>query len=127
MADTPEEAVALHVKAVGDTREIKMADTIHLPFQHYSAGAEWVFQWNTPEDVPDYMEMLDPKWAGTSCKLKDLQVICASDRKIAYRVLATRFHADGTPMQDFEAIYSVLKKGEDWRVVNRNPINVFPA
>ena len=127
MADTPEEAVALHVKAVGDTREIKMADTIHLPFQHYSAGAEWVFQWNTLEDVPDYMEMLDPKWTGTSCKLKDLQVICASDRKIAYRVLATRFHADGTPMQDFEAIYSVLKKGEDWRVVNRNPINVFPA
>jgi hypothetical protein len=78
MARTPEEAVALHVKAIGDTKEIKMAD----------AGSE---------------------------------------HKIAYRVLATRFHADGTPMQGFEAIYSVLKMDEDWRVVNRNPINVFPA
>lgn len=127
MANTPEEAIALHVKAIGDTREIKMADTIYLPFQHYSAGAEWVFQWDTLEDVPEYMEMLDPKWAGTSCELKELHFIAASDRKAAYRVLATRFHADGTPMQDFEAIYCVLKKSDGWRVVNRNPINVFPA
>lgn len=127
MARTPEEAVALHVKAIGDTKEIKMADTIHLPFQHYSARAEWVFQWDTPDDVPEYMEMLDPKWTGSSCLLKELQRLAGSEHKIAYRVLATRFHADGTPMQGFEAIYSVLKMDEDWRIVNRNPINVFPA
>ena len=127
MPSTPEEAVALHVKAIGDTREVKMKDTIHLPFQHYSARAEWVFQWNTPDDVPEYMEMLDPKWAGTSCALKNITLIAKSEHKAAFLVLATRFRADGRAMQDFQAIYSVLNKDGDWRVVNRNLINVYSA
>ena len=84
-------------------------------------------QWNRPEDVPEYMQMPDPSWAGTYCELDALEPIFASDTKIAYKIEVTRFHADGSVMQTFEAIYTVMKKDGDWRVVQRNPINIFPA
>lgn len=127
MARTPEEAVRAHVRAIGDRKEIKLAETIHLPFQHYSANAEWVFQWNTPEEVPEYMELLDPRWTGTYCELNSLESLLASDQKVVYKVNVTRFRAEGPAMQTFEAIYSALNKDGDWRIVQRNPVNVFPA
>ena len=126
MAKTPEEALALHVRAIGDNRVVRMADTIHLPFQHHSTDGKVVFQYDTPDDVPEYMEVWNPGWAGSSCELLESSVILASDVKAAYRVLARRFNADGTPMQDFEAIYTLLIKDGDWRVISRNPINIFP-
>lgn len=126
MAKTPEEALDLHVKAVGDNREVRMADTIHLPFQHHSSDGKVVFQYDKPDDVPEFMEVWNPDWAGSSCKLIESSVLVASEVKAAYRVLARRFKPDGTPLQDFEAIYTILVKDGDWRVVNRNAINVFP-
>ena len=126
MGKTPDEALALHVKAVGDNREVRMADTIHLPFQHHASDGKVVFQYNTPADVPEYMEVWNPSWSGSSCKLIESNLLIASEVKAAYRVLARRFNADGTPLQDFEAIYTVLVRDGDWRVVSRNAINVFP-
>ncbi len=127
MARTPEEAITSHIMAIGDRQEIKLAETIHLPFQHYHPNAERVFQWNRPEEVPEYMQMPDPSWAGTDCELDALEPIFASETKNAYKIEVTRFHADGSVMQTFEAIYTVMKKDGDWRVVQRNPINIFPA
>ena len=127
MAGSAEEAIREHVKAIGDRKEIKLADTIHLPFQHYSANAEWVFQWDSPEDVPEYMELLDPRWSGTYCRLNSAEILAASEKKVVFRVNVTRYKAEASPLQTFEALYTVLQKHGDWRVVHRNPIKVLSA
>ena len=127
MASTPEEAIREQIKAIGDCKEIKLAETIHLPFQHYDAYAERVYQWNRPEEVPEYFQAPALNWAGTYCKLDSLEPVFAGDKKIAFKIEATRFNPDGSVMQTFEAIYTVLNKDGDWRVVQRNPINIFPA
>jgi len=44
MTSTPEEAIREQIKAIGDRKEIKLAEDIHLPFQHYATYAERVFQ-----------------------------------------------------------------------------------
>ena len=126
MPESAEEAVRQHMTAIGDTKEIRLADTIHLPFQHYSADAEWVFPWDGPEQVPEYMELLDPRWAGTHCILNSTELLASSDKKSVFRVNVTRYKVDGSPLQTFEALYTVLEKDGDWRVVHRNPIKVLP-
>ena len=127
MASTPKDAIVEHIKAIGDRQERKLAETIHLPFQHYEPNAVRVFQWNSPEEVPEYIRMPHPSWAGTYCELDSIEPIFASDIKIAYKIEVTRLHADGSVMQTFEAVYTVLNRDGDWRVVQRNPINIFPA
>ena len=126
MASTPEGALSDHFKAIGDRKEIRLADALHLPFQQYGWGVENTFQWSDPGEVPEYATLRD-RYAGSYCELNSFDLIGGNDTKQAYKVSGTLFNSDGSVMQTFKAIYTLLDKDGDWRVVQRNPLNVVPA
>ena len=87
---------------------------------------ENTFQWSDPGEVPEYATHPD-RYAGSYCELNSFDLIGGNDTKQAYKVNGTRLNSDGSVMQTFEAIYTVLSKDGDWRVVQRNPLKVARA
>lgn len=133
MAETPEQALAEQFEAIGDRRAIKTRDAIHLPFVHFGWNPSWtrptptqVYLWTEEDDVPEYMQFPDA-WAGSYCTLDAHELVLGNDFKRAYKVDGTRYYPDGSVMQTFEAIYTVLNVDGDWRVALRNPVNVNVA
>ena len=142
MAETPEQALADHFKAIGDRQEIRIRDALHLPFVHFggglsgraapdgSAGVAWLPQvvlWTTEHEVPEDIA-LPAGWPtelrGTYCTLDAYELVLGNESKRAYKVAGTRYNSDGSEINTFEAIYTVVNVDGDWRVALRNPITV---
>ncbi len=127
MAETPEQALVDHFKAIGDRQEIRIRDALHLPFVHfggvgYAAG---VLMWTTEDEVPDDVAApLPPEFKGSYCTLDAHELVLGNESKRAYKVAGTRYNPDGSEMQTFEAIYTVVNVDGDWRVALRNPITI---
>ena len=46
---------------------------------------------------------------------------------MAFLIKAARYYADGRLMQTYDAIFTVVNRDGDWRLVSRNPFNVRKA
>ena len=56
-----------------------------------------------------------------------MEEIIGDTKKVAFLIEASRFKADGTLLQTFNAIFTVANKNGDWRLISRNPFNVRRA
>ena len=128
MARSPEEAVHDAVEAIGSTRRKKYRETVHLPIHQIDAAENPFSCLLEEDDVPEYFsdifEESRPEWIGSTCRLDAFEVLIRDYDKVAFLVQAARLNADGSVMQTFEAIFTVAKRGEDWRLISRNPFNV---
>ena len=68
-----------------------------------------------------------PEWVGSKFELLSMEEIIGDTKKVAFLIEASRFKADGTLLQTFNAIFPVANKNGDWRLISRNPFNVRKA
>ena len=64
---------------------------------------------------------------GSTNKLLAHDVIIRDENKVAFLIKAARYYADGKLMQTYDAIFTVVNRGGEWRLVSRNPFNVRKA
>lgn len=133
MAETPEQALVEMFEAISDRQRMRVRDAVHLPFVHFGWHPSWsrvaggpVRLWAAEEDVPEYQQFPEA-WAGSYCTLDHHELVIGNEEKRAYQVAGTRYRPDGSVLQTFEAIYTVVNVDGDWRVGLRNPVNIVPG
>ena len=131
MAAPPEEALRDAIDASGSLKLKKFRDTIHLPLHQVEVGPALPPIYLSDADVPEYRsdgwEETNPEWVGSTNKLLAHEVIIRDENKVAFLTKAARYYADGKLMQTYDAIFTVVNRGGDWRLVSRNPFNVRKA
>jgi len=131
MAATPQQAVKNAIKTAGSERELRFRDAIHLPFHQVGMSENLPAIYLSEADVPEYRdsdwERSKPEWVGSAVKLLSMEEIIGDTKKVAFLIEASRFKADGTLLQTFNAIFTVANKNGDWRLISRNPFNVRKA
>ena len=131
MAATPEDALRDAIDASGSLKLKKFRDTIHLPMHQIGVGPGLPPIYLNEEDVPEFRsdgwEVTNPEWVGSTNELRSNEVIVRDENKVAFFIKAARYHADGRPMQTYDAIITVANQNGDWRLISRNPFNVRKA
>ena len=133
MAETPEQALLDGFEVGSDRKRMRIRDAVHLPFVHFGWNPSWsrpggtqAYLWSEAEQVPEYGRFPE-EWAGSYLSMDAHELVIGNDHKRAYKVDGTRYHPDGSAMQTFEAIYTVINVDGDWRLVLRNPVNIVPS
>ena len=128
MASTPERAVKDAIKTAGSERELKFRDTIHLPFHQVGMPENLPAIYLTETEVPEYRdadwETSKPEWVGSKVELLTMERIVEDENKVAFLIEASRYKADKTLLQTFNAIFTVANINGDWRLISRNPFNI---
>ena len=131
MAPTPQQAGKDAIKTAGSERELKFRDSIHLPFHQVGMSENLPAIYLCEADVPEYRDSdwgtSKPEWVGSKVELLSMEEIIGDTKKVAFLIEASRFKADGTLLQTFNAIFTVANKNGDWRLISRNPFNVRKA
>jgi hypothetical protein len=131
MASSPEAALRDAIDASGSLKLKKFRDTIHLPLHQVGVGPVLPEIYLSEEDVPEYRsdgwEVTNPDWVGSTNELRSFEEIVRDENKAAFLIKAARFHADGSLMQTYDAIFTVANRDGDWRLISRNPFNVRKA
>lgn len=131
MAETPEAALQDAIDASGSLKLKKFRETIHLPLHQVGVGPALPPIYLEEADVPEYRsdgwEETNPEWVGSTNALLSHKVVVRDENKVAFLIEAARYKADGSLMQTYDAIFTVARDGDDWRLISRNPFNIRKA
>ena len=119
-ADTPEAALAAHMRAINSLATEQLLTTQRFPFTHLWPDGRADHVPTAAEFEPIDRTVLGPEWHHTV--LDDAKEVARSESAVTYLISFSRRRADDTLINSLRAIWIVTGVDGDWRVQFRHGV-----
>jgi len=119
-AETPEAALAAHMRAINTLEADQMLATQHFPFTHLWHDGRSDYTATAAEFEAIDRSVLGPEWHHSV--LDDAKEVARADSAVTYLISFSRRRADNSLINSFRAIWIATKVDGDWRVQFRHGV-----
>jgi hypothetical protein len=119
-ADTPDAALAAHMRAINTGETDQLLATQHFPFTHLWPDGRADHVATAAEFEPIDRSVLGPEWHHTV--LDDAREVARAGSAVTYLISFSRHREDDSLIDSFRAIWIVTSDDGDWRVQFRHGV-----